>query len=88
MKVTQIVWNDHFTLNGWVSKDILDSLQKGETVCSVGYLVKETRKIVVLAQSLTEDSLGDVTVIIKSCIVTRDDLWDTEEVTGKPKEVV
>lgn len=68
MKILRVVWRDHFTLGGWQEVATALAVKEGVLVETVGYLVKQNAKVIVIAQSLTDDGFGDITVIIKSCI--------------------
>ena len=69
----KIEWEDHFSTSGW---------QTGKTntnpviVKSTGYVVEDTPKVIVLAQSIAENdnSSGNHMAIIKKCITARKEL--------------
>ncbi len=71
-KLIKVSWEDHYSVAGW-QKNV--SRTDPVIVTSVGYVMAETPKMLVLAQSWTgEDfdySSGNHKGIIKSCITAR-----------------
>lgn len=76
--ILRIDWEDHCTANGrWSNIKEMDVSPK--LVCSVGVLVHEDKKMVVLAQNVMSDvTMADTINIIKSCIVKRTTLGEVE----------
>lgn len=71
-----IEWSDHVSLDetGWKSKK--DATDLSPTVCkSVGFVVKENSKELVLVSSIADDHVDGEVCIIKSCITRRERIW-------------
>jgi len=67
MKVLKVTWLDHATTYGWVDEDL-----GPVKVTSIGHLVRETKKVLVLTTSLTEGGrVLDPICILKSCVQKR-----------------
>jgi hypothetical protein len=66
----EIIWNDAYSKNGWkCDQDIREMAQRGIVCKSVGYLVRESKKYMVLAHGLSEDNnFQDLFSIPKGCI--------------------
>lgn len=76
-QIEKIKWEDHFSGNtGWTYDHSL--LRTDPTlVITVGIKVAEDKKTVTLAQNMGENlAVADTTTIIKSCIVTREQVGE------------
>jgi hypothetical protein len=73
MKIVKVTWEDSGTDNQvWVNKDdFADELGLCE---SVGFLVKKTNKVVVIAQSTSDTQYGNVLVIPRKMVRKVSDL--------------
>ena len=70
-KIQKIEWEDHYSIQGWQKTMNTDPVK----VTSVGQVVAEDAKVVLLAQSWTaEDGSGNHKGIIKKCIISRKDI--------------
>ena len=69
LKPIQVEWEDHFSIQGW--NNTID--ENPVIVSSVGFVLKETPKMLVLSQNGTEEKVGvgNNIAIIKKCIVKR-----------------
>jgi len=62
MEIIQIHWIDTSSIEGWHDRDIVDD--PIDFNChSVGYLLKETREYIMIAQSYQPDQFGDLLYI-------------------------
>lgn len=73
-RLEAIVWEDHYSLNGWGTVDEKISLgQREYIVTSVGYRLFEDQKKVILTHTLSHvaGSAAETMVILKSTIRSR-----------------
>uniref|UniRef100_A0A6M3L2X1 Uncharacterized protein n=1 Tax=viral metagenome TaxID=1070528 RepID=A0A6M3L2X1_9ZZZZ len=70
LKPITVEWEDHYTQGGWRH---IDDINTKPALCkSVGLLVKETPKTIVISSSLFGDDIyTEPLVILKSCIKKR-----------------
>lgn len=70
IKVEQITWLDHYSAAGW--QDVIDKIPVDYVVNSVGFVINETPKYVVLAQSVSDsNSYAELMHILKINITKR-----------------
>ena len=64
-----VTWTDHCHISPgeWVSLDALDEVTPCPVV-STGFLLRRTRDMLIIAQSVTDDSATGVFVILRSCV--------------------
>jgi len=66
-----VEWEDHFSCQGWQQETNSNPV----LVSSLGWIIKETPKMLVLAQNGTKEDMkagfGNNIAIIKKCIVKR-----------------
>lgn len=66
-----VKWLDHFSKQGWGEADDCQPIE----VSSVGYVIKDTKKMLVLAQDAHYESgyagFGNNIAIMKGCIVSK-----------------
>lgn len=78
MKPQRIIWLDHTDINTdngqWNTPESILALDGPQSVETVGYVIRETKEWLAIASSRVGDNWGHTTVIIKSCIVERNDL--------------
>ena len=76
-KIVKIVWNDSASYHGWQSKQEVEEIgAKLEEVVTIGFLIKETKQVYVIAHSTDYDkSYCGVLEIPKVCM------------KGEPKKV-
>ncbi len=75
-KLVAVEWRDSFSARGsWMSEEISVSLTKGggQSAVTVGYVVKEDSKGIMLAQSYTDDAgeerqWGGLWFVPKGCV--------------------
>ena len=72
----EVEWVDSATINGglWVSRDEIAPevmTDRGLTQTTVGYVVKQSEQVLLLAQSIGEDRLGAVLAIPMRAIVSK-----------------
>lgn len=79
MKILRVLWRDHFTLNGWQDTAVIPLIKEGELCETVGYLVKQNRKVLVVVASISEGAIADATVILKSCVEKVEVLAEVED---------
>lgn len=70
--LVKVEWEDHYSCSGWQK----ESDESPVIVTTVGHIVKETPKMLVLAQSYSSSnsSSGNHMGIIKKCIKTRKEI--------------
>lgn len=83
IKIDVIFWRDAFTFGDWTDQKEMEDWAKktyNEPNMSVGKIVKETKKYVVIASSLTKTKnlIGDITMIPRSLIV-KEESFSVEE---------
>lgn len=69
-----VEWKDHFTEDSWTEKDKLST--KPELCLTVGWLVKETDEIMILASGIDPNdpdkgAMGGSWHILKNCITSQ-----------------
>ena len=66
----EVIWYDHNGSSGWESAEDYLRTAKPDKCISRGWLIKKSRKYIILASSIMENdsSIGGKEVIIKSCI--------------------
>lgn len=75
LQIQYIEWEDHVSLadSGW--KDRADAHGLSPEICkSVGFLIRETPKHVILVSSMTGSQVDGEICILKNCIVKREKL--------------
>jgi len=74
-KITQIFWDDHSSDGGTIEKDEVEKMEPAPFVqASVGYIIKENKKAIVISQSVDEKSgVSERLTILKRDIVWRKD---------------
>lgn len=70
MKILLVTWRDHFSINGWQEKGIEKFVKDSDLCTSVGFLLKQNKRVLVLAQSLSSQAYGDILVIDKKTVVS------------------
>jgi hypothetical protein len=78
LQPTRIIWQDHTdveTDNGqWNTPESILELTGPAVVETVGYIVREEKEWIAVASSSVGDNWGHITIIIKSCVVSRSPL--------------
>ena len=74
VKLLIIHWLDHYEVEGWNPKEVITTLKGGEQCTSVGFLVKQNKEIIVLAQSISSECYGDMVVIVKAAIISMEQI--------------
>lgn len=68
MKVIYVEWEDAASREGWISKE--EAHNATNVICStVGFLVKKTRVVTILAASISDELYGDIWTIPTKNIV-------------------
>lgn len=77
-KKVHLKWFDHCSYSGWHDIEEIEHPKSGPQLAvieSIGYLVCEDKdKIIISANMGSDDSFGDILVIIKKAIIQRKEL--------------
>lgn len=74
MKIVRVKWNDSVSMNRWQPANTVDAFAKSgsDSISSVGYLYKKTKKVVILIQSVhgSERNYAETLKIPRECITS------------------
>jgi hypothetical protein len=71
LPLVEITWEDHFSSDEWTTQDDV-TLAGSVFVTTIGYLIKETRTKIVLAQNVSSaGNISGTMTILKKTVKTR-----------------